>query len=128
MYLAALAGKTTLLNHVMSQDHGKKIAVIENEFGEIAIDDSLIKGRESLDGEEGDLTILENGCLCCTVRGDLVDAVAALVQRGGFDHIIIETTGSYTQTHAGHSDLLQKQKANISSQIFYAIQHYPVCA
>lgn len=77
----------------MSQDHGKKIAVIENEFGEIAIDDSLIKGRESLDGEASDLTILENGCLCCTVRGDLVDAVAALVERGGFDHIVIETTG-----------------------------------
>lgn len=89
-----------MLNHILSQDHGKKIAVIENEFGEIAIDDSLIKGREQLDGQEGDLTILENGCLCCTVRGDLVDAVDALVERGGFDHVVIETTGGHMCSHS----------------------------
>lgn len=88
-----------MLNYILSQDHGKKIAVIENEFGEIAIDDSLIKGREELDGQENDLTILENGCLCCTVRGDLVDAVEALVERGGFDHIVIETTGGHACLH-----------------------------
>lgn len=94
-------GKTTLLNHILSQDHGKKIAVIENEFGDIPIDDSLIKGKETLNKdseldarpEDIELTILENGCLCCSVRGDLVDAVANLVERGGFDHIVIETTG-----------------------------------
>jgi G3E family GTPase len=80
----------------LSQNHGKKIAVIENEFGEIGIDDALIKGKETLgeDSEEAELTILENGCLCCTVRGDLVEAVANLVERGGFDHIVIETTGT----------------------------------
>ena len=95
------AGKTTLLNHILSQDHGKKIAVIENEFGDIAIDDALIKNKESLskDSElasredDVELTILENGCVCCTVRGDLVDAVGNLVERGGFDHIVLETTG-----------------------------------
>lgn len=96
------SGKTTLLNHILSEDHGKKIAVIENEFGDIAIDDSLVKGKETLSKdseldarpEDVELTILENGCLCCTVRGDLVIAVGELVDRGGFDHIIIETTGT----------------------------------
>jgi CobW/HypB/UreG, nucleotide-binding domain len=94
-------GKTTLLNHILSQNHGKKIAVIENEFGDIAIDDALIKGKETLDKdselgarpEDIELTVLENGCLCCTVREDLVFAVQSLVERGGFDHIVIETTG-----------------------------------
>jgi G3E family GTPase len=83
-----LAGKTTLVNHILSQDHGRRI-----EFGEVGIDDELIKGRENLEGE-GDLTILENGCVCCTVREDLVQAVSSLVERGGFDHIVLETTGT----------------------------------
>jgi G3E family GTPase len=99
-----------LLNHILSQDHGKKIAVIENEFGEIAIDNSLIKGKETLSKdselaarpEDVELTILENGCLCCTVRGDLVLAVGNLVERGGFDHIIIETTGDLRTTSSTH--------------------------
>ena len=82
-----------MLNHILSRDHGKKIAVIENEFGEIAIDNSLIIGREELEAGANEVTILENGCICCSIRGDLVDAVTALVDRGGFDHIVIETTG-----------------------------------
>lgn len=105
-----------MLNHILSQDHGKKIAVIENEFGEIAIDDSLIKGREELGVDESDLTILENGCLCCTVRGDLVDAVAALVERGGFDHIVIETTGGHT--HASIRMLLSPSAVAFTLHIY----------
>lgn len=86
------AGKTTLINHILSQNHGRKVAVIENEFGEVGIDHDLIVGKEDLKGDE--LTILENGCLCCTVRDDLVKALAALVERGGLDHVLIETTGT----------------------------------
>jgi G3E family GTPase len=98
---ACCPGKTTLLNHILQQNHGKQIAVIENEFG-IAIDDALIKGKETLDKdselaaqpEDVELTILEkNGCVWCTVRGDLVIAVQHLVERGGIDHLIFETTG-----------------------------------
>lgn len=88
------SGKTTLLNHILNQDHGKRIAVIENEIGSIGIDQELIVGRESLDGE-GDVTILENGCLCCTLREDIVVALKALVNgKNKFDHIVIETTGA----------------------------------
>ena len=83
------SGKTTLLNHVLSQQHGRKIAVIVNEFGEVSIDGQLIV-RE--DDEE--LIEFNNGCLCCTVRGDLVETINKLQQRAGtLDAILIETTG-----------------------------------
>ncbi|XP_078430641.1 plastid transcriptionally active 17 [Wolffia australiana] len=86
------AGKTTLLNHILTADHGKRIAVIENEFGEVGIDGSLV--AEKRVGTE-DIIMLNNGCLCCTVRGDLVRIISELVERkkGKFDHIVIETTG-----------------------------------
>ncbi|KAJ0965964.1 hypothetical protein J5N97_027102 [Dioscorea zingiberensis] len=86
------SGKTTLLNHILTADHGKRIAVIENEFGEIDIDGSLVAAKTT--GAE-DIVMLNNGCLCCTVRGDLVRMIAELVakKKGKFDHIIIETTG-----------------------------------
>jgi G3E family GTPase len=73
-------------------DHGKRIVVIENEFGEIDIDSDLVTFKDS--GEE-DIILLNNGCLCCTVRGDLVDMLGRLVKdkKGEFDHILIETTG-----------------------------------
>ncbi|XP_039038279.1 COBW domain-containing protein 1-like isoform X2 [Hibiscus syriacus] len=86
------SGKTTLLNHILTADHGKRIAVIENEFGEVDIDGSLVAAKSA--GAE-DIVMLNNGCLCCTVRGDLVRMIAELVNRkkGKFDHIVIETTG-----------------------------------
>ncbi|KAF3787800.1 COBW domain-containing protein 1 [Nymphaea thermarum] len=86
------SGKTTLLNHILTADHGKKIAVIENEFGEIDIDGSLVAAKTT--GAE-DIVMLNNGCLCCTVRGDLVRMVSELLdkKKGKFDHIVIETTG-----------------------------------
>jgi G3E family GTPase len=82
------AGKTTLLNRILSENHGKKYAVIVNEFGEIGIDNDLIV--------ESDEEVFEmnNGCVCCTVRGDLIRVVEGLVKRpGGFDGILVETTG-----------------------------------
>ncbi|CAH8353888.1 unnamed protein product [Eruca vesicaria subsp. sativa] len=86
------SGKTTLLNHILTGDHGKRIAVIENEFGEVDIDGSLVAAKTS--GAE-DIILLNNGCLCCTVRGDLVRMISELVdkKKGRFDHIVIETTG-----------------------------------
>lgn len=86
------SGKTTLLNHILTADHGKRIAVIENEYGEVDIDGSLVAAKTT--GAE-DIVMLNNGCLCCTVRGDLVRMISDLVNRkkGKFDHIIIETTG-----------------------------------
>ncbi|XP_042508927.1 COBW domain-containing protein 1-like [Macadamia integrifolia] len=86
------SGKTTLLNHILTADHGKRIAVIENEFGEVDIDGSLVAAKTT--GAE-DIIMLNNGCLCCTVRGDLVRMISELVKKkkGNFDHIVIETTG-----------------------------------
>ncbi|XP_074264627.1 uncharacterized protein LOC141587100 [Silene latifolia] len=86
------SGKTTLLNHILTAQHGKRIAVIENEFGEIDIDSSLVASHSS---SNEDIVMVNNGCLCCTVRGDLVKMLLKLARekRDKFDHIIIETTG-----------------------------------
>ncbi|KAJ4746369.1 COBW domain-containing protein 2 [Rhynchospora pubera] len=86
------SGKTTLLNHILTSQHGKKIAVIENEFGEVDIDSSLVASHSSL---AEDIVMVNNGCLCCTVRGDLVKMLLKLVKekKDKFDHIVIETTG-----------------------------------
>ncbi|EOA18695.1 hypothetical protein CARUB_v10007271mg [Capsella rubella] len=86
------SGKTTLLNHILTSNHGKRIAVIENEFGEVDIDGSLVASHSS---SSDDIIMVNNGCLCCTVRGDLVKMLLDLVKnkRDRFDHIVIETTG-----------------------------------
>ncbi|KAJ9134995.1 hypothetical protein P3X46_032221 [Hevea brasiliensis] len=86
------SGKTTLLNHILTSQHGKRIAVIENEFGEVDIDGSLVASHSSA---SDDIVMVNNGCLCCTVRGDLVKMLLELVKkkRDKFDHIVIETTG-----------------------------------
>ena len=82
------AGKTTLLNRILSENHGKKYAVIVNEFGEIGIDNDLIIGADE------EVFEMNNGCVCCTVRGDLVRIMDGLMKRKGkFDAIIVETTG-----------------------------------
>ena len=82
------AGKTTLLNRILSEPHGKKYAVIVNEFGEIGIDNDLIIGADE------EVFEMNNGCVCCTVRGDLVRILEGLMKRKGkFDAIIVETTG-----------------------------------
>lgn len=82
------AGKTTLLNRILSEDHGKRYAVIVNEFGEIGIDNDLI-----VESDE-EIYEMNNGCVCCTVRGDLIRVVQGLMKRKGrFDAIIVETTG-----------------------------------
>jgi len=82
------AGKTTLLNRILSETHGKKYAVIVNEFGEIGIDNALVVGADE------EIFEMNNGCICCTVRGDLIRVLGGLMKRaGGFDGILVETTG-----------------------------------
>jgi G3E family GTPase len=82
------AGKTTLLNRILSEPHGKKYAVIVNEFGEIGIDNDLVVGADE------EVFEMNNGCICCTVRGDLIRVMGGLLKRKGrFDAIIVETTG-----------------------------------
>ncbi len=82
------SGKTTLLNRILSENHGKRIAVIENEFGEVGVDHQLVIGAEE------ELFETNNGCICCTVRGDLIRILNQLLKRRDrFDYIMIETTG-----------------------------------
>ncbi len=82
------AGKTTLLNRILAENHGKRIAVIENEFGEVGIDHQLVIGAEE------EIFETNNGCICCTVRGDLLRILGQLLKRRDkFDYIIVETTG-----------------------------------
>jgi G3E family GTPase len=82
------AGKTTLLNRILSEEHGKRIAVIENEFGEIGIDQALVINADE------EIFEMNNGCICCTVRGDLIRILGNLMKRRErFDAILIETTG-----------------------------------
>jgi G3E family GTPase len=82
------AGKTTLLNRILTHEHGKKVAVIVNEFGEVGIDNKLI-----IDADE-EIFEMNNGCICCTVRGDLIRIIGNLMKRRNkFDHLVIETTG-----------------------------------
>ena len=97
------AGKTTLLNRILSENHGKKYAVIVNEFGEIGIDNDLIIGADE------EVFEMNNGCVCCTVRGDLVRILDGLMKRKGkFDAIIVETTG-LADPGAGGADLLRRR-------------------
>ncbi len=82
------AGKTTLLNHILTHEHGKKIAVIVNEFGEVGIDNQLVISSDE------EIFEMNNGCICCTVRGDLLRIITNLMRRRDkFDHLVIETTG-----------------------------------
>jgi G3E family GTPase len=86
------AGKTTLLNRILKEDHGQRIAVIENEFGEVGVDSDIIEKSEE------QILEMNNGCICCTVRGDLIRILGTLKEKRGtgelkFDRVVIETTG-----------------------------------
>ena len=104
------SGKTTLLNRILSETHGKRFAVIVNEFGEIGIDNDLI-----VDADE-EIFEMNNGCICCTVRGDLVRIIAGLMRRSRtLDGIVIETTGladpaPVAQTFFVDEDIRRKTK------------------
>jgi G3E family GTPase len=92
------AGKTTLLNHLLTQNHGYKCAIIINEFGAVSIDNQLVVGADE------EILELNNGCLCCRVRGDLIRSLNDLINRKKrFDYVIIETTGLADPSPVAHT-------------------------
>jgi G3E family GTPase len=119
------AGKTTLLNRILSENHGKRYAVIVNEFGEIGIDNDLI-----VESDE-EIYEMNNGCVCCTVRGDLVRVVEGLMRRPGrFDAIVVETTGladpvPVAQTFFMDEDVRRKTKLDAVVAVVDA-KHLPL--
>lgn len=87
------AGKTTLMNHILSNQQGYKVAVIVNDIGEVNIDSSLIQKGGMVQEEDSSLVPLTNGCICCTLKVDLMKQIAELAQSGNFDYILIEASG-----------------------------------
>ena len=101
------AGKTTLLNHVLANREGKRVAVIVNDMSEVNIDAALVeRGGAELSRTEEKLVEMSNGCICCTLRDDLLAEVSRLAQAGRFDYLLIESTGIF-RDHAGASKHIQ---------------------
>jgi G3E family GTPase len=87
------AGKTTVLSHVLNNRQGKKVAVIVNDMSEINIDSAIVQNEVSLNRSEEKLVEMSNGCICCTLREDLLEEVTKLAQDGRFDYLLVESTG-----------------------------------
>ena len=87
------AGKTTVLNHILNNRDGRRVAVIVNDMSEINIDASLVNQQVSLNRAEEKLVEMSNGCICCTLREDLLEEVKRLAGEGRFDYLVIESTG-----------------------------------
>ncbi|HBB44575.1 MAG TPA: cobalamin biosynthesis protein CobW, partial [Clostridiales bacterium] len=85
--------KTTLLNHILKNDKGYKIAVIVNDIGEVNIDADLIEDGGVVNSKDDSLVPLQNGCICCTLKHSLIDQICELVGKQKFDHIVIEASG-----------------------------------
>lgn len=104
------SGKTTLLNYILKQNHGKRIAVIENEFGEISIDSEFVIGADD------DIFEMSNGCICCSIRSDLIETLNRLLDRHqNFDHILIESTGLASSGPIAQAFLIEDE---ISKSLF----------
>src|SRR5437773_1442511 len=121
------AGKTTLLNHILTARHGKRIAVIENEFGEVGVDSDLVIGADEK------LFEMNNGCICCRVRGDLIRILGNLMKRRHrFDYVLIETTGladpgPVAQTFFADEEMRQKLRLDgivTVVDVYHVGQHF----
>ena len=95
------AGKTTLLNHILHNKDGLKVAVIVNDMSEVNIDANLVKAEYTLSRTEEKLVEMSNGCICCTLREDLMIEVEKLAKENRFDYLLIESTYIYTSTDFG---------------------------
>ncbi|MDF4886450.1 GTP-binding protein, partial [Vibrio parahaemolyticus] len=87
------AGKTTVLSHILNNRQGRKVAVIVNDMSEVNIDAATVQNEVSLNHSEEKLVEMSNGCICCTLREDLLEEVTKLAQEGRFDYLVIESTG-----------------------------------
>ncbi|MBO4666586.1 MAG: GTP-binding protein, partial [Bacilli bacterium] len=87
------SGKTTLINHILKNAKGHKMAVIVNDIGEVNIDAELIEGNGVVSSKDENLVALSNGCICCTLKKDLITQLADLVKQQKYDHILIEASG-----------------------------------
>ena len=92
------AGKTTVLSHILNNRQGRKVAVIVNDMSEVNIDASIVKNEVSLNRSEEKLVEMSNGCICCTLREDLLEEITRLSKEGKFDYLVIESTGCLLYT------------------------------
>ena len=98
------SGKTTLLNHILTNERGIRFAVIVNDIGEVNIDADLIqKGGIVGQDDSGDLVALQNGCICCTLRTDLIRQISDLIESARFDYIVIEASSGIYQSTIAHT-------------------------
>ena len=118
------SGKTTVLSHILNNRQGKKVAVIVNDMSEINIDSAIIQNEVSLNRSEEKLVEMSNGCICCTLREDLLEEVNKLAQDGRFDYLVIESTGiseplpvAETFTFADENDVSLSDVANLDTMV-----------
>ncbi|MBO1001191.1 GTP-binding protein [Pseudogracilibacillus auburnensis] len=112
------SGKTTLLNHILNNKEGLKVAVIVNDMSEINIDAELVKQESSLSRTEEKLVEISNGCICCTLREDLLVEVQRIVENGGIDYIIIESSGISEPIPVAHTFTYEDEELNIDLSQF----------
>lgn len=112
------SGKTTLLNHILNNKEGLKVAVIVNDMSEINIDAELVKQEGSLSRTEEKLVEISNGCICCTLREDLLVEVQRIVENGGIDYIIIESSGISEPIPVAHTFTYEDEELNIDLSQF----------
>lgn len=118
------AGKTTVLSHILNNRQGKKVAVIVNDMSEINIDSAIVQQEVNLNRSEEKLVEMSNGCICCTLREDLLEEVTKLAQDGRFDYLLIESTGiseplpvAETFTFADENGVSLSQVANLDTMV-----------
>ena len=118
------AGKTTVLSHILNNRQGKKVAVIVNDMSEINIDSTILQNEVSFNRSEEKLVEMSNGCICCTLREDLLEEVSALAKAGRFDYLVVESTGiseplpvAETFTFADENGVSLSDVANLDTMV-----------